>query len=139
MNNNKNLPIDNARLTELLAAHARKCRETDTFKENPPIKGKRNQLDYAEFPTLCAEATRIIQTIIDLTASTPKYRNYAFVDDMKSHAWLCVIEFAYNFGRNRAPDNAHSFVWNIVQDAFGEVIRKEYKMGYGQNIVEGEE
>lgn len=131
---NKNLPIDNEKLTELFFKYAKQCRATWVKGKSPHKNGRPyNNTKPHVYPWPDTELLTMLLRVIDGLFLLPRYSNDPDVEDMRQHAIVFITNKAHAF---KTPDNAHSYVTAIIKSAVGD-YRRTRRRGWGRvNFVD---
>jgi len=70
----------------------------------------------------------MFRLLVDELGAKACFRNYPFVDEMKEHALMLLIQYAHNFDPSYKHANAFAYCTQIAKNAFFQVIKSETKL-----------
>lgn len=84
--------------------------------------GKKSRKEWTQLPEFVAKC---FMNIIEHYALKGNWRNYTYIDEMKSEARLNCVKYAHNFDTNRG--NAFAYFTQYVHNSFLQVLANEKK------------
>jgi hypothetical protein len=94
-------------------------------------KGKKSRKEWTQMPNYLGEC---IMKITENYGRKPNFRNYTYIDEMKSEAVLTCVKYAHNFDITKSS-NAFSYFTQIVHYCMLQIIAKEKKQAALKNKV----